>query len=143
MRKSFERTRKQKGCTSMDSLEHKERIQARFGASAQGYVDSTTHASGEDLGQIVAWAEGGPDRVALDVATGGGHTALALAPLFERVVASDLTEAMLRSAEALSQRRGATNISFRKADAEALPFGDQEFDLMTFRTAPHHFPHVD
>ena len=127
----------------MDQLEHKERIQARFGASAQGYVDSVTHASGDDLGQIVAWAEGGPDRTALDVATGGGHTALALAPLFGSVVASDLTEAMLRSAEAFCQRRGVSNVTFRQADAEALPFGDREFDVVTCRIAPHHFPRVE
>ena len=127
----------------MDQLDHKERIQTRFGASAQGYVDSVTHASGDDLGQIVAWAEGGPDRTALDVATGGGHTALALAPLFGSVVASDLTEAMLRSAEAFCQRRGVANVTFRQADAEALPFGDREFDLVTCRIAPHHFPNVD
>jgi SAM-dependent methyltransferase len=131
------------GGKAMDSLEHKERIQARFGASAQGYVDSVTHASGEDLGQIVAWAEGGPDKVALDIATGGGHTALALAPLFGSVVASDLTEPMLRSAEKFIVGRGATNVSFRQADAEALPFGDAEFDLVTCRIAPHHFPHPE
>jgi SAM-dependent methyltransferase len=127
----------------MDTSEHKERIQARFGASAQGYVDSVTHAAGEDLGQIVAWAEGGPERIALDIATGGGHTALALAPLFGSVVASDLTEAMLRSAEGFILRRGVTNVSFRQADAEALPFGDAEFDLVTCRIAPHHFPHPE
>ena len=127
----------------MEQPDHKARIQAQFGASAQGYVDSVTHAAGDDLGQIVAWAEGGPDRTALDVATGGGHTALAVAPLFGSVVASDLTEAMLRSAEAFSRLKGATNVTFRLADAEALPFGEREFDLVTCRIAPHHFPHVD
>ena len=124
----------------MDTLDHKERIRAQFGASAQGYVDSVTHASGEDLGQIVAWAEGGAAKIALDIATGGGHTALGLAPLFGSVVASDLTEAMLRSAEAFILRRGVSNVSFRQADAEALPFEDAEFDLVTCRIAPHHFP---
>ena len=34
----------------------------------------------------MAWAEGGTEKVALDVATGGGHTALALAPLYRRVL---------------------------------------------------------
>src|ERR1700736_2247621 len=96
----------------MDKPDHKERIQAQFGASAQGYVDSVTHASGDDLEQIVAWAEGGPDRTALDVATGGGHTALAIAPLFGSVGASDLTEAMLRSAESFCRLRGVSNVTF-------------------------------
>ena len=126
----------------MDSLEHKARVQAQFGGSASGYVDSATHATGDDLGQIVVWAEGGADRIALDVATGGGHTALALAPLFGQVIASDLTVDMLRSAERFIRGQGVTTVSFRQADAEALPFDDAAFDLVTCRIAPHHFPHV-
>lgn len=121
---------------------HKERVQAQFGATAEGYVTSPGHATGDDLAQIVAWAEGGSDRVALDIATGGGHTALALAPHYGRVVASDLTERMLRTAEAFICGQGATNVEFELADAESLPFPDESFDLVSCRIAPHHFPNV-
>ncbi len=126
----------------MDVARHKERVQAQFAATAEGYVASATHAGGDDLDQLVAWAEGGPDRVALDVATGGGHTALALAPLYGQVVASDLTERMLGSAEAFIRGRGVVNVSFRQADAENLPFPDRFFDLVSCRIAPHHFADV-
>jgi SAM-dependent methyltransferase len=121
---------------------HKSRVRAQFGAAASAYVASATHAEGEDLDQLVRWAEGGADRVALDVATGGGHTALAMAPLYGRVVASDLTDEMLEAARDHARRRGATNLEFRLADAEDLPFDDGSFDLVTCRIAPHHFGDV-
>lgn len=125
----------------MDS-EHKQQIQAQFGGSAEAYVVSATHAEGDDLDQLVAWAEGGPNRVALDVATGAGHTALALAPRFERVVASDLTPRMLETAAKHAREVGVGNVEFRQADAEALPFEDASFDLVSCRIAPHHFDDV-
>jgi SAM-dependent methyltransferase len=123
-----------------DTTTHKARVQDQFGASAADYVASAGHAEGDDLAQLVAWAEGGPDRVALDVATGGGHTALALAARYGRVVASDLTERMLAAAAGFIRGRGVGNVEFRQADAEALPFGDAEFDAVSCRIAPHHFP---
>jgi ubiquinone/menaquinone biosynthesis C-methylase UbiE len=124
------------------SDEHKARVQAQFGATASAYVTSATHSEGNDLEQLVQWAEGGAQRVALDVATGGGHTALAIAQLYGRVVASDLTMAMLEAAEEHAQRRGVANLEFRLADAEELPFDDGSFDLVTCRIAPHHFGDV-
>jgi SAM-dependent methyltransferase len=47
---------------------------------------------------------------------------------------------MLAAAEAFIRGRGVQNVGFREADATALPFGDGEFDLVTCRIAPHHFP---
>lgn len=126
----------------MESASHKERVQAQFGAAAEYYVASISHATGDDLEQLVAWAEGGPDRIALDVATGAGHTALALAPFYGRVVASDLTDRMLATAEAFIRSRGAANVEFRRADAEDLPFPDETFDTVSCRIAPHHFANI-
>ena len=78
----------------------------------------------------------------LDIATGGGHTALAVAPRVREVVATDLTGPMLEAARAFIESKGVTNVVFREADACALPFEDNEFDLVTCRVAPHHFPDV-
>lgn len=50
--------------------DQKDRVQTQFGEVAASYVTSRLHAEGEDLVQLVEWAEGGPDRVALDIATG-------------------------------------------------------------------------
>lgn len=118
----------------------KAQAQQRFGQYAQGYVTSATHAEGDDLERLVTLAQPQADWLALDVATGGGHTALKFAPYVGKVVASDLTPAMLNAARAFIHERGAANIVFSAGDAEALPFADNTFDLVTCRIAPHHFP---
>lgn len=124
----------------MDDAAIKARVQSQFGAAAQNYVTSVGHAQGSDLQRLVALAQPQPTDRVLDIATGGGHTALALAAHVAEVVASDLTPAMLAAAEAFVYGQGATNVVFQQADAEALPFPDASFDLVTTRIAPHHFP---
>lgn len=113
---------------------------ARFGQHAQGYVHSSVYAAGADLDRLLALAAPQPEWTVLDIATGGGHTALAFAPHVRRVVAADLTPAMLRGARRFLAERGAANIAFAAADAENLAFADSTFDLVTCRIAPHHFP---
>ena len=118
------------------------RVQEQFGASAAAYVTSPSHAAGEDLDRLLAWgAARRPDRV-LDVATGGGHTALAFAGVARRVVAYDLTEPMLAAARGHVRARGAANVEFVAGDAGDLPFRDESFDVVTCRTAAHHFADV-
>lgn len=124
----------------MSDQEIKQRVQEQFGATAQSYVTSPGHAHGDDLARMLELASPrGPEHM-LDIATGGGHTAPAFAPDVQSVVASDLTPAMLAAAEAFIRGRGAANVRFERADAEALPFADASFDLVTTRIAPHHFP---
>ena len=120
----------------------KARVRAAFGRRPEGYVTSASHAAGADLTRMVELAEPQPGDVALDVSTGGGHVALALAPLVARVVASDLTPQMLATARAFLTSRGAGNVEYVVADAENLPFLDQSFDLVTVRIAPHHYADV-
>lgn len=110
-----------------------------FGAHAERYVSSRDHQSGESLDRLVALAAPRGEWRVLDVATGGGHTALALAPHVREVVASDITPEMLAAAERHVRGKGVANVSFREADACALPFEDDSFDLVTCRIAPHHF----
>lgn len=116
--------------------------QQRFGAHAQNYVTSQTHAKGADLDRLLEIAQPRPYWHVLDVATGGGHTALKFAPHVARVVASDLTPQMLKAAEAHIAGKGVTNVEFREARAEDLPFDSNTFDLVTCRIAPHHFDDV-
>jgi len=117
----------------------KERVREVFGRTAQAYVASQGHAKGSDLGTLVAWAAPRPTDRALDVSTGGGHTALALAPHVARVTASDLTPRMLEAARQFLTGQGVTNADFVVADAEQLPFLDASFELVTVRIAPHHY----
>jgi ubiquinone/menaquinone biosynthesis C-methylase UbiE len=50
---------------------------------------------------------------------------------------------MLAETARLAEERSLSNIEIRDADAEALPFPDGAFDLVTCRLAFHHFPHPD
>lgn len=118
----------------------KKDVQRQFGAAAASYVTSPVHARGESLAVLLEFAPPRAGWRVLDIATGGGHTALAFAPFVAEVVAVDLTPEMVEAATGLATQRGLTNVSARTADAEALPFDDGQFDLVTCRLAMHHFP---
>jgi ubiquinone/menaquinone biosynthesis C-methylase UbiE len=117
----------------------KAQAQARFGQFAQGYVESTSHASGEDLERLVELAQLKPDMCVLDMATGGGHTALKLAGA-KTVIAADLTPKMLQAARTFIRATGIDNVEYVASDAEHLAFADATFDVVACRIAPHHFP---
>lgn len=120
----------------------KARVRETFGRAAEAYVASPGHAGGDDLRRLVELAEPNVTDQALDVSTGGGHVALALAPDVASVIASDLTPRMLDAARTFLVSRGVTNATFVVADAEHLPFLDASFDLVTVRIAPHHYANV-
>ena len=121
----------------------KTRTQQQFGAHAAGYVDSSEHKTGYSLDRLAELVNVQSGWRVLDVATGGGHTALRLVGPDVRVVAGDLTFPMLRAARDFirPQEHGA-GVTFAQLDAEALPFADSTFDAATCRVAPHHFPDV-
>ena len=68
------------------------------------------------------------DRV-LDVAAGTGNAAIPAAEAGASVVASDLTPELLETGRREAERRGIT-LEWRQADAEDLPFADDEFDTV-------------
>jgi ubiquinone/menaquinone biosynthesis C-methylase UbiE len=112
----------------------------RFGRFADAYVNSPSHAAGPDLALLLDMARPRPGWIALDVGTGGGHTALLLAPHVARVVATDLSPAMLAAARTHLAKKDVSNVEFVPADAEDLPFASATFDLVTCRNAAHHLP---
>lgn len=116
--------------------------QERFGRHAAGYVTSKTHAKGAELDRLIDIAQPQSNWVVLDIATGGGHTALKFAPHVAHVTATDLTPTMLDKAKAFITGQDVANVDFKQADAEDLPFEDGQFDLVTCRVAAHHFPNA-
>lgn len=117
-------------------------VQSQFGRAAQAYVTSTPHSNPASLERVVALAQPQPAWQVLDIATGGGHTALALAPWTTQVIAFDLTLEMLQAARRHSAQRQVTNVTFTAGDAHQLPFAAGRFDLVTCRIAPHHFANI-
>jgi ubiquinone/menaquinone biosynthesis C-methylase UbiE len=121
----------------------KDKVREQFSRTAEGYVRSPGFARGEDLAEAARLLQPTGDDILLDVACGGGHTALFFAPKVRSVVASDLAMQMLKKAqEFISEEGGVENVTFREADAEDLPFPAGAFTLLTCRIAPHHFPDV-
>jgi ubiquinone/menaquinone biosynthesis C-methylase UbiE len=118
----------------------KDAVRRQYGAVGDAYVRSVGHATGSDLARMVELAAPQPTDEVLDIATGGGHVARAFAPHVGTVVASDLTPEILEHAANAFAEWDLTNVTTAIADAEALPFDDIAFDIVTCRIAPHHFP---
>jgi ubiquinone/menaquinone biosynthesis C-methylase UbiE len=116
-----------------------DKVKAQFSKTAQAYVSSTIHAKGDDLKLLLELAGDVTHKAVLDIATGGGHTALAFAKAGAWVTATDLTPAMLETAKTFIAEQGVDSVVFQEASAEALPFEAQSFDIITCRIAAHHF----
>ncbi|MEX2080902.1 MAG: methyltransferase domain-containing protein [Dehalococcoidia bacterium] len=117
-------------------------VQQQFGPVAAAYAVSAVHTSGPDLDAAIEAADPQAADLALDIATGAGFTAFALAARCLRVTALDLTPEMLAQARRIAAERGLSNVEFVEGDAEKLPFGDSSFDVVTCRVSAHHFGDV-
>jgi ubiquinone/menaquinone biosynthesis C-methylase UbiE len=111
---------------------------AQFDRQSDRYGKSHILADTRDVAAALAGVRVPAGGTALDVATGGGHTALYLAQQGWRVTAGDIAPRMLENAQRLAAEAGHT-IETRLFPAEELPFPARGFDLVTVRVAPHHF----
>ncbi|MGN6662995.1 MAG: class I SAM-dependent methyltransferase [Solirubrobacterales bacterium] len=93
---------------------------------------------GERLVEACGIGEG--DRV-LDVAAGSGNAAVEAARRGAEVVAGDLTPELFEAGRARAEAAG-VELEWVEADAEALPFEDESFDVVISSIgvmfAPHH-----
>jgi SAM-dependent methyltransferase len=100
-----------------------------------------------DMGPVLVAACGiSPGQHVLDVAAGTGNVAVRAAEAGAIVVASDLTPENFEAGRREASAHG-VQIEWVEADAEALPFGDGEFDVVTSSFgvifAPHHHAVAD
>ncbi|MDI3313355.1 MAG: methyltransferase domain-containing protein [Mycobacterium sp.] len=94
------------------------------------------------LGPILVDATGiGPGDRVLDVAAGSGNISIPAAKTGASVISSDLTPELLQRSQQRAAEQGVT-LEWREANAEALPFADNEFDVVVSAIgvmfAPHH-----
>ena len=84
-----------------------------------------------EVGPVVVEAGGiGPGMRVLDVAAGTGNVATRAAAAGADVVASDLTPESLEAGRRAAEEQG-IELTWVEADAEALPFDDGEFEVVT------------
>lgn len=112
--------------------------QAQFARQSKNYGTSHVLADVSDVASAAARMTIPAVADVLDVATGGGHAGLYFASLGHRVTLADIATPMLKRARELALERGLT-VETRQHPAEALPYPDASFDLVTCRVAPHHF----
>jgi 2-polyprenyl-3-methyl-5-hydroxy-6-metoxy-1,4-benzoquinol methylase len=118
--------------------QHNDVIRESFTAQAQAFAANPWVTDEERIRRLVAAAGlTGSERV-LDIATGPGYIAEAFAGATREVVGVDLTEAMLLIAKQRTKERGISNVSFRAADAQNLPFENGAFDVVVCRLTLHH-----
>ena len=113
-----------------------------FAEHAQDYSKSKSHAQGADLEALIGDLKPRKSEVALDVATGTGFTAVALAGRVGHVTGIDMTDEMLVQAGRLARERGRTNVRFELGDAMKIGYPNSSFDIITTRRATHHFEDV-
>jgi ubiquinone/menaquinone biosynthesis C-methylase UbiE len=108
----------------------------RFARTAERIAARQDERAAELARQVRTFVRPNGDERALDVGTGAGAFALALAPLVREVVGVDLVPELL--ALARERAAGLDNVEFVEADGSALPFPDFSFDLAgTLRTLHH------
>ena len=116
----------------------KQRQQAGWASGDFAVIGVTLQPVGESLAEA---ADIRANEDVIDIAAGNGNATLAAARRFARVVSTDFVPALLDKGRARAEAEGLA-VTFRVADAEALPFADASFDvaLSTFGVmfAPDH-----
>jgi SAM-dependent methyltransferase len=107
--------------------ELKERHAAMWGSAPFERIAGTLADMHE---AIVDAVDGAPGRDWLDVGCGTGELAFMAAETGATVTGADLSPTLVETARRQAAERG-VDITFEVGDAEALPYGDASFDIVT------------
>jgi ubiquinone/menaquinone biosynthesis C-methylase UbiE len=122
-----------------DQGDHRELVRREFTRQAAGF-----EAAGSLFREssILEWISGHvtvpPGGRILDVAGGSGQVGRHLAGRGATAVIVDVTDATLAAGLQAALEEGQTDVVFVRGDATALPFPDDQFDVVVTRFALHH-----
>lgn len=114
-------------------------VRARFGATAEHVAAHAAQQVEQVREQVRTFVVPAGDERALDVGTGAGTLAIALAPLVREVVGVDVVPELLERARA----NAPANVTFVEGDATKLPFDTGSFELVCTRRTLHHIAHPE
>jgi ubiquinone/menaquinone biosynthesis C-methylase UbiE len=125
--------------TAADLSAVKARQQVAWGSGDYAVVGTTLQIVGENLCEAVDLRS---DQRVLDVAAGNGNATLAAARRFAYVVSTDYVGSLLdRARERAKAER--LPVAFQEADAEALPFDNDSFDVVLSTFGVMFTPHQE
>lgn len=96
----------------------------------------------EHLERILSFLPVKPGMKILDLGTGSGYLAFAIAKRFPEafVAGLDIVTETLEASQKRAEKEGIYNLSFASYDGIEFPFEPESFDLVVSRYALHHFP---
>jgi SAM-dependent methyltransferase len=106
---------------------------------AERYAANTVHHAGPSLAVLRDFAELCADDMAVDVATGTGSTAFALARHVAQVIGIDVAFEMIEQGPARAAREEISKVRCLDGSAEQIPLADGASTLVTSMHASHHF----
>jgi len=118
-------------------------VRAQFDRQTTHYLPGSPMADRGLLELICRMASPISTQRVLDVACGAGFLVCALATGARCVCGIDLAERMLAEAWRLVRAQPQVHTVFCQADAEALPFSGEAFDIVSCKLALHYFPHPE
>jgi ubiquinone/menaquinone biosynthesis C-methylase UbiE len=116
-----------------------------FDAELHTQAFAETHSDAAQLERLLSYLSLADGQVILDLGTGNGYVAMAVAGKFPgtRVIGVDVaTQAIGRNRE-LAEAQGLSNVEFLVYDGVTLPFPDNHFDAGVSRYVFHHLPRPD
>src|SRR3954471_22542711 len=112
--------------TAPDLTAIKAKQHAAWSSGDYAIVGTTLQIVGEELCEALDLRSG---QKVLDVAAGNGNVSLAAARRWCDVVSTDYVAELLERGRTRAKAEG-LSVEFRTADAEALPFADNSFDMV-------------
>lgn len=112
------------------------RIMVRYDRMANSYdgeryvSESSRFINRIEIKLITEWFYDEGGHSLLDVPCGTGRLAIALAHLFERVIAGDISAGMIAALKSKIRSKGITNVTFLRINSRRLPFPENTFDIV-------------